>query len=425
MSDVRVHANSEKPARLNALAYTQGNQIHLGPGQERHLPHEAWHVVQQKQGRVRATGQTLGVNINDDTRLEREADRVGRTALEGVNLSLSLKSFSPIVIKKEKVGLKPVQRMIGFDNGSIITGVPFFRGTTGSGTIRRPGFIGVVAAPIPAGQARCHMVPFENLAETLTNHLNEVYRSEAAVLPLPLGLAAPLWWAAAVAIPPALAQNRMIQTTDASYFSAAGVPIGGPDYASMNLIRANLFLAITGVANKFAPTPVEQNAMNQYATNLEKTINSCPNNVRPGNSTMNSRIAENLDLNYAGVGTLPAFGPGVVLPGGFPTPGPWAAAGAWGNTFGAAPLAVGANYLYVTPNSNAVAYKFIMEHGCQFTARPITIVRNDDPANPVPGYLVGAPLSSVALPPWPPLIPGTIPVLLFDPLGVGLPLRFG
>ena len=33
--DVRVHYNSDKPARLGALAYTQGTQIHVGPGQER------------------------------------------------------------------------------------------------------------------------------------------------------------------------------------------------------------------------------------------------------------------------------------------------------------------------------------------------------------------------------------------------------
>jgi len=57
LSDVRVHYNSAKPAQLNAHAYAQGNQIHLGPGQEKHLPHEGWHVVQQKQGRVQATTQ--------------------------------------------------------------------------------------------------------------------------------------------------------------------------------------------------------------------------------------------------------------------------------------------------------------------------------------------------------------------------------
>lgn len=81
MSDVRVHANSNKPAHLNALAYAQGNEIHLGPGQERHLAHEAWHVVQQKQGQVRATTQIKGQEVNDDLRLEMEADRMGGRAV--------------------------------------------------------------------------------------------------------------------------------------------------------------------------------------------------------------------------------------------------------------------------------------------------------------------------------------------------------
>jgi len=55
MDDVRVHYNSAKPAQLNAHAYAQGSDIHLASGQEQHLPHEAWHVVQQKQGRVKPT----------------------------------------------------------------------------------------------------------------------------------------------------------------------------------------------------------------------------------------------------------------------------------------------------------------------------------------------------------------------------------
>ena len=81
MSNVRVHANSDKPAQLNALAYAQGNDIHLGPGQEQHLPHEAWHVVQQRQGRVVATRQMAGVAVNDDKGLEAEADAMGAKAL--------------------------------------------------------------------------------------------------------------------------------------------------------------------------------------------------------------------------------------------------------------------------------------------------------------------------------------------------------
>lgn len=82
MDHVRVHYNSAKSAQLGAHAYAQGNQIHLGPGQERHLPHEAWHVVQQAQGRVRATAQMhAGAAINDDAELEHEADVMGDRAM--------------------------------------------------------------------------------------------------------------------------------------------------------------------------------------------------------------------------------------------------------------------------------------------------------------------------------------------------------
>ena len=44
--DVRMHYNSDKPAAVQALAYTQGTDIHVAPGQEQHLPHEVWHVAQ-------------------------------------------------------------------------------------------------------------------------------------------------------------------------------------------------------------------------------------------------------------------------------------------------------------------------------------------------------------------------------------------
>jgi hypothetical protein len=77
MSSVRVHRNSDRPAGLDALAYAQGDSIHLAPGQDHHLPHEAWHVVQQRQGRVAPTMQLQGVSINDDHGLEAEADRMG------------------------------------------------------------------------------------------------------------------------------------------------------------------------------------------------------------------------------------------------------------------------------------------------------------------------------------------------------------
>lgn len=80
LDDVKVHFNSRKPAQLQSHAYAQGNHIHLAPGQEKHLPHEAWHVVQQKQGRVNASFQLKGININDDLGMEQEADKMGTLA---------------------------------------------------------------------------------------------------------------------------------------------------------------------------------------------------------------------------------------------------------------------------------------------------------------------------------------------------------
>ena len=82
MDDVKVHYNSDKPAQLQAHAYAQGSEIHLGAGQERHLPHEAWHIVQQAQGRVRPTLQMKAGALNDDPSMEKEADIMGEKAAQ-------------------------------------------------------------------------------------------------------------------------------------------------------------------------------------------------------------------------------------------------------------------------------------------------------------------------------------------------------
>ena len=82
MDGVRVNRNSARPGKLDALAFAQGRDIHLAPGQDHHLPHEAWHLVQQAQGRVRPTLQAkTGEKVNDDGALEREADTMGAKAL--------------------------------------------------------------------------------------------------------------------------------------------------------------------------------------------------------------------------------------------------------------------------------------------------------------------------------------------------------
>jgi hypothetical protein len=95
LDDVKVHRNSDKPAQLQAHAYAQGSDIHLASGQEKHLPHEAWHVVQQKQGRVKPAMQMKGkVNVNDDQDLEREADVMGMKALKTSHIN---KAANPMV----------------------------------------------------------------------------------------------------------------------------------------------------------------------------------------------------------------------------------------------------------------------------------------------------------------------------------------
>lgn len=107
LSAVRVHYNSAKPAKLQAHAYTQGHDIEIGPGQERHLPHEGWHAVQQMQGRVKTTSEERGVAINDDVSLEREADVMGSKALQVRRLSTQL----PAVLSRSSVAQsKAIQR---------------------------------------------------------------------------------------------------------------------------------------------------------------------------------------------------------------------------------------------------------------------------------------------------------------------------
>lgn len=111
MDDVRVHYNSPNPAQLFAHAYTQGTDIHLARGQEKHLPHEAWHVVQQKQGRVQPTLQTQDYAINDDRTLEQEADTQGYQANQ-MGLAKQPGGLSELTAQQEQLPGHPIQTPI-------------------------------------------------------------------------------------------------------------------------------------------------------------------------------------------------------------------------------------------------------------------------------------------------------------------------
>jgi hypothetical protein len=134
LEDVRVHYNSPKPAQLQALAYTRGTEIYVAPGQEKHLPHEAWHAVQQMMGRVKPMKPMMGEQLNDDEGMEREASEGGRLAIEGKE---SLSSDLSVALKNTRQGKakqKPplahrapvTQRMEGIPPLKFITSLRYF-----------------------------------------------------------------------------------------------------------------------------------------------------------------------------------------------------------------------------------------------------------------------------------------------------------
>ena len=96
MDDVRVHYNSSKPATVQALAYTQGTDIHVAPGQEKCLPHEAWHVAQQMAGRVSPTTNINGMPVNDNAALEHEADVMGEKAVQCKEFAKGYLTFAKV-----------------------------------------------------------------------------------------------------------------------------------------------------------------------------------------------------------------------------------------------------------------------------------------------------------------------------------------
>ena len=134
LDNVKVHYNSAKPAQLQALAYTQGQNIHVGPGQEKHLPHEAWHVVQQHQGRVKPILQAEGVAINDDAGLEHEADVMGTNAAATGSIKTSPGHENTGIVTNDQ----PIQRFASYPTARKPPSISIDEEETGGGhTVER------------------------------------------------------------------------------------------------------------------------------------------------------------------------------------------------------------------------------------------------------------------------------------------------
>ncbi|MEO1352868.1 MAG: DUF4157 domain-containing protein [Cyanobacteria bacterium J06635_15] len=114
MDDVKVHYNSSEPAKFQASAYTEGTDIHVASGQEKHLPHEAWHVVQQKQGRVKPSIQLKGISANIDFMLEKEADVMGTKASSLSSVASRLPTTTQVEQSRKLLGQpsKTIQRTL-------------------------------------------------------------------------------------------------------------------------------------------------------------------------------------------------------------------------------------------------------------------------------------------------------------------------
>lgn len=98
-ADVKIHYASDKPKEFGALAYAYGNDVYLGSGQEKHLKHELGHVVQQRQGIVKPTMQLKGYPVNNESKLEKDAD-------------ISISNYNS---ESNNIKNKVVQRLIGFE----------------------------------------------------------------------------------------------------------------------------------------------------------------------------------------------------------------------------------------------------------------------------------------------------------------------
>lgn len=267
LDDVNVHYNSNKPKELQAHAFAQGNQIHIAPGQEKHLPHEAWHVAQQKQGRVQPTTQLkAGIPINDNRGLEHEADIMGAKAIQ--LKSNSDFSFTSAYSQTNYPTQSPVvQRSIIASGGKMAKG-------------KREPFRSDVNKYLEIGdnEARCHYIPFGYIRSIVMNQINSGLAGlKPAVIMQNLGFL----------INAIFPYGRTAEKHKAKNFAQLdSIAKEVYDIAGSNVSAIGVLLSGSQDLDELATA----------GTDLINALNNSPDNLRPGNSNTNSSISDAIDF---------------------------------------------------------------------------------------------------------------------------------
>lgn len=74
LDDVHVIYNSDKPAKINASSFSQGENIYIGPGYQKDLHHELIHYIQKRTMPISVTHKHNGMSFNSTPLLEKAAD---------------------------------------------------------------------------------------------------------------------------------------------------------------------------------------------------------------------------------------------------------------------------------------------------------------------------------------------------------------
>lgn len=274
--DVRVHYNSDKPAQLQALAYTQGTQVYVGPGQERHLPHELGHVIQQKSRVVPPTLTVHGCRINTDTELEKEANLFAQS--------------------KENCSFLRYHSDLG--NANTIQAqfeITYFGGRIWSvDYVGRPNFskdIDEIGTKYTLVGSRNHFIPSKGISDTIQQIVIDGLTGREGILPHKYpdesGENAESIRKALIALCNLVAPNDNLKMGENNPFFNPLI---------WEKTHNDAIQIIERITNTFLEDPVDQYTLGSYIDKLEFLLHNSYANLRIGNFKVNSAIKNYLDF---------------------------------------------------------------------------------------------------------------------------------